>query len=100
MDYTELIAALHTLAADQSTPSFDARILRQAADAIEAMSRPGWISVEERLPECGMWVLTCRDNAETIWPAYINGEGEWMDEQCAAYCVTHWMPLPEPPEAE
>jgi len=59
----------------------------------------GWISVEERLPEDGGLVLVhggC---------AYCKN-GEWMsvmDEgyrrpQTILWTVTHWMPLPEPPE--
>ena len=67
---------------------------------------PRWISVEERLPEHGKYVL--------CWYSDIDG-GEWhtvgklltngiwaLDiyetDEPEYYTVTHWMPLPEPPK--
>ena len=73
-----------------------------SADAIEELlaAVPQWISVDERLPEIGRFVLVsdgddidaaCRYKAFTIpeetepffWDSVLE--------------VTHWMPLPEPP---
>lgn len=73
-----------------------------AFDAL--MEQPRWISVEERLPEDRDWVLVWhtgyltakkakyKDNDFPIW--IIDGYGDQPGE------VTHWMPLPEPPEVE
>ncbi len=59
---------------------------------------PRWFGVEEKLPEEQEWVLTYRN--EMIWPAYRNSLGEWVDEGGIVSYITHWMPLPDPPEEE
>jgi hypothetical protein len=93
----------------------------QAADAIEELSKPRWIPVEERLPD------TMKDkSAYSGWSAeiapsddvlcYLGSEKrqtvawyshtfeEWttVDENTVYKYgeVTHWMPLPEPPKEE
>lgn len=57
-----------------------------------------WISVEEEMPDDGVWVIGYVDGdmAETVsWnernEMFENGF-EWIEK------VTHWMPLPEPPK--
>ena len=63
---------------------------------------PKWISVEERLPEDDDDVLMmtdmgmsmgyyCRDSFSDRWVDYVNSDSR---------CVTHWMPLPEPPKED
>ncbi|MBQ7737014.1 MAG: DUF551 domain-containing protein [Oscillospiraceae bacterium] len=83
-------------------------LLNEAADAIESLDRflgiaencyneleynqPRWISVAERLPEDGEYVL-----------AYSESDGLMLVEarhRFSAWEVTHWMPLPEPPKEE
>ena len=57
-----------------------------------------WISVKDRLPDCADTVLAVdRDGirATAYYVGYWHSGGE-LDE----YSVTHWMPLPEPPEGE
>ena len=66
------------------------------APAVDAI--PRWINVEERLPEhmddVLVWVgglveVGCYDESNECWELYTYvGDGS----------VTHWMPLPEPPE--
>ena len=74
-----------------------------AADAIEELlaAVPKWISVEERLPEIGKFVLVsdgddidaaCRYKAFTIPD---ETETFFWD---SVFEVTHWMPLPAPPK--
>ena len=81
----------------------------------------GWISVKDRLPDkSGKYLVTVTSNVDykpfvkTAWfllklwdnwqfkyecepnvPGFYNGDGEgdWVERM-----VTHWMPLPEPPE--
>lgn len=75
---------------------------------IPAVNR--WISVEDALPEKDKSDITysettkyCNHNEipeeSRINILYFNGE-EWYDEECRYYNVTHYMPIPEPPEKE
>ena len=65
-----------------------------------------WISVKDRLPEEGIYVLAwdgnhARDNGDPYYEiaAYRTfGHGSFF--VCPPYClnnITHWMPLPKPP---
>lgn len=59
-----------------------------------------WISVEDRLPEKhGVWVLVF--DGLYVWIAYRNHVLDtWIVEGGSVRAVTHWMPLPEPPEVK
>ena len=71
---------------------------------------PRWIPVEERLPEYGVRVLATdmyeEDDCTGIWTREEDkddADGCWYDEHGWWHAldeVTHWMPLPEPPEVE
>ena len=93
--------------------------LTEAADLIEAQAKeieklrgqlPRWIPVEERLPEYGVRVLATdmyeEDDCTGIWTREEDKDdagGCWYDEHGWWHAfdeVTHWMPLPEPPEVE
>ena len=90
--------------------------LAEAADRIEAQAKeieklrgqvPHWIPVEERLPE--VWrndetaelvnYMICSPDFGVDIGNYHAKAKKWL---CMALpcTVTHWMPLPEPPEAE
>lgn len=56
-----------------------------------------WIPVEERVPEEDVPVL-CIDTRVVQMVAW-NGWGEWCGPEIKAE-ITHWMPLPEPPETQ
>lgn len=63
-----------------------------------------WIQCSERLPEDGERVLFT-ENASTIYlgqhiksvPQW-NGDGLFFHGDTGYRNITHWMPLPEPPE--
>ena len=65
-----------------------------------------WISVKDRLPEnyknvlCVSKFLDIRDiTVAHCWESYQK-ESFWMDTHSFPLTdITHWMPLPEPPNA-
>lgn len=74
-------------------------------ETISAAS-PKWISVKDRLPEDDGEVLACNGNDAFIahcegdyWAVYLlNTEDDCYEQHVVK--VTHWMPLPEPPEVK
>lgn len=62
---------------------------------------PKWNSVEERLPRELQYVLAFKkydDDSFEPCIAYVSAN-EWFTGTFASGCeITHWMPLPEPPE--
>ena len=61
-----------------------------------------WISVKERLPEEGIRCLVYTEweriiLSERIGARWLMKEDDGQYER-PAYWVTHWMPLPNPPE--
>lgn len=98
-------------------------LLHKAADAIEELSKPRWIPVTERLPEekdsgfsDDVLILVEERDGDFLWKDVYSGyylydavsseTGWWaqMPQNCQRikerFSVTHWMPLPEPPEGE
>ena len=51
-----------------------------------------WISIGDRLPE------RIRSNPAEFPFVLCDEEQNWYDEEWLTDTVTHWMPLPEPPE--
>ena len=60
-------------------------------------NRPQWISVKDRLPEGDVRVLVILNSkrSDTEMDTDRMHAGEWVRW---GNDVTHWMPLPEPPE--
>lgn len=58
---------------------------------MEALKRTRWIPCRERLPEVGEEVLAYSPSRGMVADYYDRGIFGYAD-------VTHWMPLPEPPE--
>ena len=82
------------------------RVAAAGPDHVERMwgemSEPRWIPLGESLPDEGvdvLWFSLCKDMkvgrryGEEI-DAYAEDGFEWMSN------FSHWMPLPEPPEAK
>lgn len=57
----------------------------------------GWISVKDRLPEVGHFVLTCVSNTGTpqcVGMALLLKDGTWWDGDMKV-CVDYWMEVPK-----
>ena len=90
-------ADIMTALTDEDTAN-DFAFYCKLADAVEEMPTIcGWISVKDRLPEeDGLYTVYCKDGSM----AHAWFEDKWFIDhcECGAGYVTHWMPLPEPPE--
>ena len=63
--------------------------------------KPMWIPVTERLPECGVRVLIYSKELGVRFSnrLYHHENGRPFVVEYEGYVkVTHWMPIPEPPE--
>jgi hypothetical protein len=83
----------------------DIRIRQGGDDAIAAVGEmlPRWIPVSERLPQEDedVIVFTDEENEKGVHVASIDEDGVWCPSHGDGWMfptVTHWMPLPEPPE--
>ena len=87
----------------QSRPIEDglrAELARLTAELAELREKTRWIPVSERLPEdSGQYICAIRYNEEPkkTWVEQRFWNIFWWDMYTSI--VTHWMPLPEPPEA-
>lgn len=61
-----------------------------------------WISVNDKMPddETVVLVFAPEDKSEPVWLGYFVSELNVWSDPTGAYIdeeITHWMPLPEPP---
>jgi hypothetical protein len=57
-----------------------------------------WVSVEDKLPETGQKVLTCDSSKRVFYCVKMENNFKVHYTVWDHSGVTHWMPLPEPPE--
>lgn len=83
--------------------------------ALKIIPHPGWISVNDRLPELDTPVHALLDNHVGIFARCDDDNGSWLWARCygTSSCdnygewlldddyqsITHWQPIPEPPGA-
>ena len=70
--------------------------LKMIKDIAEYCSK--WIPVTERLPEDNRKVLICSEKGTVLIMSYDHYWETWRG--FSSIHVTHWMPLPKPPECE
>lgn len=81
------------------------RCARYAEEIAVAQERTRWIPVTERLPEDSMQkvlVFVPHIHGDIVDGGRYLGADGWVLEgwYLTQFAVTHWMPLPEPPEVE
>ena len=61
-----------------------------------------WIKTSERLPKIFQPVIVCRNKngAPVVEAGSMDVNGWWHIYGTRTKNVTHWMPLPEPPEVD
>ena len=78
--------------------------MKKMVDVNSSNNSNGWISVKERLPEDISDVLILSKEKESCVGYYRSSDNDWnMYNPCCSFHmelhgVTHWMPLPKPPE--
>ena len=81
----------------------DARIEELEDELAEAQSKVlRWIPVLEQLPEDGQSIIVCFEGGGMtgqVGEATFDKRGGWFSTERGAWSASHWMPLPEPPEA-
>ena len=102
--FEELIYKLEALVC-RSKDIDDAMLVCDAINAINALGKPRWIPVTERLPEeyvnvlCHLRSLDRQSEYYSI--DHLMEDGQWWKAANSwKHEVTHWMPLPEPPKEE
>ena len=113
-DITDVVTVLRGVGFSSVSPeagdsaSLLHRVVMAAADEIEHLrNEHRWIPVSERLPPEGQEVLAWNNGGqcEKPWQGCVlcehkNGEWREFQERDLYPGVTHWMPLPEPPEVK
>ena len=65
-----------------------------------------WISVKDRLPQPNEWDSIITNGKFVCWGHFYEPEKKWYRDACREVediknkRITHWMPLPKPPEKE
>ena len=122
-DYTELVKSLRVCGKSLEAaafPEWDVCLYTQAADAIEELdneiqnkdgaetalrvaeeAKPRWVSVAERLPRYGDWVLGIGKKKGYYVCEFRGSHGlPWFSANGRTLNITHWQPLPAPQREE
>jgi len=94
MDIKEILKDLKEFSDEGATEYGYEMPLSEVRELIKALECTQWIPVSERLPEFYQKVLII-DETKTLNITRLCHSSDWE-----LYGITHWMPLPEPPEVE
>ena len=92
------LASLSRLARSDAQKSLLGRVL-YIIDQMPTITMPQWISVEDKWPQNGEWILAYLSDGNMISGSYYDAMGFALDYHYEGQGeITHWMPLPEPPD--
>ena len=71
-------------------------------DLIDVVEKSKWIKVEDELPPLRTYVIAYVVNLfgkgqKFVSEVYFSSDQEWIINEDDKCIVTHWMPLPDPP---
>ena len=105
IDADGLLRELTALSHGQVWPGWTYEGIRLLIERQPTLTPPNeWVSVEERQLEPGQRVIAT--DGDFVGEAYVTENGLWVRfaallwETAFNSPVTHWMPLPAPPEGE
>ena len=84
-------------------PYMDMDKVKKAVQNMPTLTPPNeWVSVDKKLPKCGVPVLIGNPHWDYPVVASYAGSGVWMDSwhQKMTFTPTCWMPLPERPKED
>jgi hypothetical protein len=77
-------------------------LLTEMQDIINVVEKSKWIKIEDELPPLRTYVIGNVVNfgkrKKFVSEVYFSTDQDWIIDQYDKCTVTHWMPLPEPPE--
>lgn len=96
----------HMFYAMMAAATFQANIIKNRQLSMEEHAnqfKPEWVSVKDRLPEeCVHVIIYGRYTSDSPMKAnqalYVPKKRKFYQEGVISKNVTHWMPLPEPPQ--
>jgi hypothetical protein len=83
----------------EGSPHTAIRVLQEEVERLRAERL--WIPVSDRLPEDGQSVVVFWSKYRQVGEAVFGKDEGWFStDRGGCYEVSHWMPLPAPPEAK
>lgn len=79
--------------------TMSADIIVRCAAAALGVTAQEWISVKDMLPKNNEIVIICTDK-NFIYAGELIGDTWFLDNDSWTATVTHWMPLPQPPNGD
>lgn len=111
MRIVDVEPVIRDLTAMKTELGFDALLIDAMIEGLESQPvvrtddtlRDQWFSIDDRLPEVFCPVIVCREKVKgeyVVEQGYKDVGDWWKVYGTRTKKVTHWMPLPDPPEED